>query len=820
MTKEGYLRPKDWRTFTAFIQPQSLPVCAQCGFRGHRAKPGQSGCKRLKCDSCGRIGHARMFCDAACERCAHHPGPAGGGAAAEELHSPRECPFPECLFCAKVGHYADECPDAPPGMYCIEPSKAAADSLQQQQQQSGGRGAAQPPAPPRQQQQQQQQPAGRQLPPNLTRQQATERLVGMLFDSGPFAELASQFLDPAEQERLGAAAEAAYPDLIVAIDRKDPRRFMQLLEQHGKAGDGRAAEQQQQEQERPQSGGSSGGGRGAPSQQPPAAEPASASGDLGWGDGGSDDGGQAWSAPPPQQQQRGRSRLGPEPPAGPAAPQPPGSHPPAAAALQQQHFAPPPPQPFQGPSPEAVMGILLAENLAIMAPHQSQELQQQFAAGAAMSVREKLTATMVTLGQHHDLDALVRQKTAVMAARSAPPQQPFGAPLLVPHLARGGSGAPAAGAPLLPPHFAGAVQQAAAADEEEEEEEEEAEDDEEFMALMGMEGDQQAPPPAAPKPPSSPPKLSWAAAAAAEAAGAAAAAAAAAAQPAAQAVDVGTAGLANATGEYNCFLNVVIQCLWSCRDFSTRLTRDLPPGVGDAFPVVGALRELFRDLGAAEEEWGQSGTRCVGVGAAAGRLSGFCVLLAVLGCLSVLSGPLLHQPTTPTDPTDPTTPTDRPPPPRRVVNPTGLREALDAQSHRNFKIREMNDAAELMQTLFEEVCWRGGHRGRQIWLLACAWHWQPACVSSTDTHHQRSQTLSTPNPTRSASPSSAPSPSRPRATPARAAPWWTTSLARSSPRRSSAPRVAARPTRWWGAASTPTRTAWRSCGWSARSRRG
>ena len=30
-------------------------------------------------------------------------------------------------------------------------------------------------------------------------------------------------------------------------------------------------------------------------------------------------------------------------------------------------------------------------------------------------------------------------------------------------------------------------------------------------------------------------------------------------------------GLQNETGEYNCFLNVIIQCLWHCSDFRTRL---------------------------------------------------------------------------------------------------------------------------------------------------------------------------------------------------------------------------------------------------------
>ena len=31
--------------------------------------------------------------------------------------------------------------------------------------------------------------------------------------------------------------------------------------------------------------------------------------------------------------------------------------------------------------------------------------------------------------------------------------------------------------------------------------------------------------------------------------------------------DAAAAGLANETGEYNCFLNAIIQCLWQCRAF-------------------------------------------------------------------------------------------------------------------------------------------------------------------------------------------------------------------------------------------------------------
>lgn len=34
-----------------------------------------------------------------------------------------------------------------------------------------------------------------------------------------------------------------------------------------------------------------------------------------------------------------------------------------------------------------------------------------------------------------------------------------------------------------------------------------------------------------------------------------------------EAASSSTMGLRNATGEYNCFLNVIIQCLWHCRVF-------------------------------------------------------------------------------------------------------------------------------------------------------------------------------------------------------------------------------------------------------------
>lgn len=38
-------------------------------------------------------------------------------------------------------------------------------------------------------------------------------------------------------------------------------------------------------------------------------------------------------------------------------------------------------------------------------------------------------------------------------------------------------------------------------------------------------------------------------------------------------VAVATPGLQNDTGEYNCFLNVIIQCLWHCQSFRAELIR-------------------------------------------------------------------------------------------------------------------------------------------------------------------------------------------------------------------------------------------------------
>lgn len=105
-------------------------------------------------------------------------------------------------------------------------------------------------------------------------------------------------------------------------------------------------------------------------------------------------------------------------------------------------------------------------------------------------------------------------------------------------------------------------------------------------------------------------------------------------------------GLANATGEYNCFLNTIIQCMWHCTHFRAYLEQ-FPPGTfGARHPVVEALTGLFHALSAAEREW-QPGRK------------------------------------------------------RRVVNPTALREALDALPGHRFRIGEMNDASEVLGAVYD-----------------------------------------------------------------------------------------------------------------------
>lgn len=112
---------------------------------------------------------------------------------------------------------------------------------------------------------------------------------------------------------------------------------------------------------------------------------------------------------------------------------------------------------------------------------------------------------------------------------------------------------------------------------------------------------------------------------------------------------VSAPGLANEAGEYNCFLNVVIQCLWHCKDFRTRVMT-WPPRLYLADPVVHALRNLFNAFAQQEAERASAS----------------------------------HNPGVP----------------RAVVNPSELREALATLPGRSFGLGEMNDAAELLMTLY------------------------------------------------------------------------------------------------------------------------
>jgi hypothetical protein len=73
--------------------------------------------------------------------------------------------------------------------------------------------------------------ARRALPPGLGRAQAVERLIDRMMDAPGYGDVAFQMLSSArEREALEAAAEAAYPELLDAIDRRDAARFRQLME--------------------------------------------------------------------------------------------------------------------------------------------------------------------------------------------------------------------------------------------------------------------------------------------------------------------------------------------------------------------------------------------------------------------------------------------------------------------------------------------------------------------------------------------------------------------------------------------------------------
>ena len=59
-----------------------------------------------------------------------------------------------------------------------------------------------------------------------------------------------------------------------------------------------------------------------------------------------------------------------------------------------------------------------------------------------------------------------------------------------------------------------------------------------------------------------------------------------------------------AAGEYNCFLNVIIQCLWHLGEFRHQLQRMVPNWweYREKHAVVAALLRLFGDLQHAEQQ--------------------------------------------------------------------------------------------------------------------------------------------------------------------------------------------------------------------------
>ena len=152
-----------------------------------------------------------------------------------------------------------------------------------------------------------------------------------------------------------------------------------------------------------------------------------------------------------------------------------------------------------------------------------------------------------------------------------------------------------------------------------------------------------------------------------------------------------TPGLANELGEYNCFLNVVIQCLWHCSEFRAAVMA-WSPEIYQADPVVHALRNLFTAL-AETQTTNEGGNESIITAATAGpNAANTPTATPNASSISTRSG-------------------------STVVNPAELREALAAVDAR-FATRQMADAAELLEQIFEQVA------------VACATAGVPSAVDS------------------------------------------------------------------------------------------
>ncbi|KAK9808861.1 hypothetical protein WJX72_005355 [[Myrmecia] bisecta] len=117
------------------------------------------------------------------------------------------------------------------------------------------------------------------------------------------------------------------------------------------------------------------------------------------------------------------------------------------------------------------------------------------------------------------------------------------------------------------------------------------------------------------------------------------------------------AGLENAAGEYNCFLNAIIQCLWHIPSFRDQLMR-WNADLAQENAVTSSLVALFGDL---TQEAAKTQLAAEGAGAKLGAAQ------------------------------------------KHAVAPTALREALADLSGRSFELGEMNDASEVLLVLYEAL---------------------------------------------------------------------------------------------------------------------
>ncbi|CAL8470323.1 g9865 [Coccomyxa elongata] len=113
---------------------------------------------------------------------------------------------------------------------------------------------------------------------------------------------------------------------------------------------------------------------------------------------------------------------------------------------------------------------------------------------------------------------------------------------------------------------------------------------------------------------------------------------------------VPTPGLQNLTGEYNCFLNVIVQCLWHCMAFRSGMLHRLDPEQLEGVPVVRELLGLFRAFAREEAQ---------------------------------RSNPEAHRPAT--------------------IAPNALREALHDLNADLFSVGEMSDAAEVLNAVYDSL---------------------------------------------------------------------------------------------------------------------